>query len=103
MIFYWLPEKEAPMKFIERPAARMNLVSGRLCLDFVNTVDGWNPDPAGGKNDPFAAVARADKLNDYFDLLAWSLHTELLGAGEAQALAREAGHRDKEAVATLKR
>jgi predicted RNA-binding Zn ribbon-like protein len=103
MIFYWLLEKEAHMNFSERPAARMNLVGGRLCLDFVNTVGGWNHDPAGGKNDPFAAVARADKLNDYYDLLAWSLHVKLLGADEAQALAREAGRRDKEAAATLKR
>src|SRR5262245_396423 len=91
------------MNFNERPAARMNLVGGRLCLDFVNTVGGWSPDPASGKNDPYAAVARADKLNDYFDLLAWSLHTKLLGESEAQALARDAGRRDKEAAATLKR
>lgn len=91
------------MNFNERPAARMNLVGGRLCLDFVNTVGGWNPDPARGKSDPFAMVARADKLNDYVDLLAWSLHTGLLGENEAQALAREAGRRGKEAAATLDR
>src|SRR5262249_12237686 len=103
MIFYWLPEKEAPMNFSERPAARMNLVGGRLCLDFVNTVGGWNPDPARGKNDPFAAVVRADKLNDYFHLLALGLHTELRGANQAQALAREAWGRAKEAAATLNR
>jgi predicted RNA-binding Zn ribbon-like protein len=48
-------------------------------------------------------VARADKLNDYFDLLAWSLHTGLLGESEAQALARVAGRREKEAAATLRR
>jgi predicted RNA-binding Zn ribbon-like protein len=91
------------MNFSERPAARMNLVGGRLCLDFVNTVGGWYPDPARGKNDPFAAVARADKLNDYFDLLAWSMRTELLGENETQALAREAGRREKEAAATFER
>src|SRR5262249_27642872 len=91
------------MNFSERPAGRMNLVGGRLCLDFVNTVGGWRPDPARMKNDPFAAVARADKLNDYFDLLAWSLHANLFGANEAQALAREAGRREKEAAATLRR
>jgi len=91
------------MNFNERPAARMNLVGGRLCLDFVNTVGGWNPDPASGKNDPYAAVARADKLNDYFDLLVWGLHTGLFNENEAQALAREAGRREKEAAATLKR
>jgi len=91
------------MNFNERAAARMTLVGGRLCLDFVNTVGGWNPDPARGKHDPYAAVARADKLNDYFDLLAWSLHTGLFSENEAQALAREAGRREKEAAATLKR
>src|SRR5262249_58184282 len=31
------------------------------------------------------------------------LHTDLIGADEAQALAREAGRREKEAAATLKR
>jgi predicted RNA-binding Zn ribbon-like protein len=91
------------MNFSERAAARMKLVGERLCLDFVNTVGGWNPDPARAKSDLYAAVARADKLNDYFDLLAWGLHTKLLSEGEAQALAREAGRRDKEAAATLKR
>jgi predicted RNA-binding Zn ribbon-like protein len=91
------------MNFSERPAAQMNLVGERLCLDFVNTVGGWNPNPASARRDPYAAVARADKLNDYFDLLAWSLHAKLLREGEAQALAREAGRRDKEAAATLKR
>jgi predicted RNA-binding Zn ribbon-like protein len=91
------------MNFNERPAARMNLAGGRLCLDFVNTVGGWNADPARVKYDPYAAVARADKLNDYFDLLAWSLHAGLFSENEAQALAREAGRREKEAAATLKR
>jgi predicted RNA-binding Zn ribbon-like protein len=91
------------MNFNERPAARMNLVGGRLCLDFVNTVGGWNADTARGKYDPCAAVARADKLNDYFDLLAWSLHAGLFSENETQALAREAGRREKEATATLKR
>jgi predicted RNA-binding Zn ribbon-like protein len=91
------------MNFDERPAARMNLVGGRLCLDFVNTVGGWNADTARGKYDPCAVVARADKLNDYFDLLAWSLHAGLFSENEAQALAREAGRREKEAAATLKR
>jgi predicted RNA-binding Zn ribbon-like protein len=91
------------MNFRERPVAQMNMVGGRLCLDFVNTVGGWTPDPARDKSDPFAAIARADKLNDYVDLLAWSLRTGLLIENEAQALAREAGRRGKEAAATLKR
>jgi len=91
------------MNFSERPAAQANLAGGRLCLDFVNTVGGWNPDPAADKSSPFTAIARADKLNDYFDLLAWSLRTGLLEDNEAQALAREARRREKEAYAALKR
>ena len=91
------------MDLNERPAARMNLIGGRLCLDFVNTVGGWNPDPDGDKRDPFAAVARADKLNEYFDLLAWSLHTKILSEKESQTLARDARRREKEAASTLKR
>lgn len=91
------------MDLSERAAARMNLVGERLCLDFVNTVGGWIPDPARAKGDPYAAVARADKLNDYFDLLAWGLHAKLFDEDEARALAREAGRREKEAAATLKR
>jgi predicted RNA-binding Zn ribbon-like protein len=91
------------MSFIERPAARMKLVGERLCLDFVNTVGGWERAPAVAKGGAYAAVARDDKLNDYLDLLAWSLHAKLLSAGETQALAREAGRRDKEAAATFKR
>ncbi|HKQ76171.1 MAG TPA: ABATE domain-containing protein [Blastocatellia bacterium] len=91
------------MNFSERPAGRMNLTGGRLCLDFVNTVGGWTPDPAMDKGAPLSVIARADKLNDYFDLVAWSLHTGLLGEREAQALAREARRREKEAAAALKR
>lgn len=91
------------MNFSERSAARMKLVGERLCLNFVNTVGGWHPDPARDKSNPYAAVARNDKLNDYLDLLAWSLHTKLFSEAEAQALAREAGRRDKEAAATLRR
>jgi predicted RNA-binding Zn ribbon-like protein len=91
------------MNLEERPAAQMNLVGGRPCLDFVNTVGGWEPIPSRGKSDPFATRARADKLNDYFDLLAWGRHAGLLTEGDAQALAREAHRREKEAAAVFER
>jgi predicted RNA-binding Zn ribbon-like protein len=91
------------MNIAECPAAQMNLVGGRLCLDFVNTVGGWEQDPSKAKADLFAMVPRADKLSDYFDLLAWGRHTGLLNEDEAQALAREARRREKEAAATIKR
>lgn len=91
------------MNFSERAAAQMKLVGGRLCLDFANTVGGWNPDPARKKNDPLAFNARADKLGDYEDLLAWSWRVKLLTESEAKSLAREAGRREKEAASVLRR
>src|SRR5262245_38275263 len=91
------------MNLDERPAACMNLVGERLCLDFVNTVGGWETEPSKGKRDPFARVPRADKLSDYFDLLAWGRHAGLLNEDGAQALVRKAKRREKEAAATIKR
>ncbi|MCI0665052.1 MAG: CGNR zinc finger domain-containing protein [Acidobacteria bacterium] len=91
------------MRLRERPAARMKLVGGRLCLDFVNTVGGWKRDPGGERNDPFAMVARADKLVDYLDLAAWGQHSGVLSENEALALARAARQREREAAATLRR
>jgi predicted RNA-binding Zn ribbon-like protein len=88
------------MNLNERPAGRMKLVGGRLCLDFVNTVGGWE---GGEGSNPFAVVARADKLVEYLDLPAWGQHTGILTGNEAQALAREARRREREAGATLKR
>ncbi|MCI0390458.1 MAG: ABATE domain-containing protein [Acidobacteria bacterium] len=91
------------MDFRERAAARMNLVGGRLCLDFVNTVGGRKPDPAGKRNDPLAMLVRDDKFGDYLDLLAWCWHQGLLTEGAAQALAREARRREQEAADVLRR
>src|SRR5262245_13993268 len=87
----------------ERPAARMKLVGGRLCLDFVNTVGGWEPKPGREGNDPFAMIVRADKLVDYLDLAAWGQHSGMLSESEAQVLARIARRREREAAAILKR
>jgi len=91
------------MNLNERPAARMKLVGGRLCLDFVNTVGGWEPKPGREGNDPFAVVVRADKLVDYLDLAAWGQHSGMLSESEAHVLARIARRRAREAAATLKR
>ena len=68
-------------------AAEMRLVGGRLCLDFVNTVDGRQHDssPLG------------DKLDDYSDLVAWSQHSGIVRAAEAVRLIKES--RQKPAAA----
>jgi len=73
----------------------MKLVGGRLCLDFINTVDGRK----GG------AVLN-DKLGAYSDLVEWSRHTGIVTATEAGRLiqaskrkAREAGEVFDRAIA----
>jgi predicted RNA-binding Zn ribbon-like protein len=90
------------MELGERPAGKMKLVGGRLCLDFVNTVGGRRSDLRAKKSPGDPGIIR-DKLNDYIDLLAWSLHTELIAEKEAQALVREARRREKEASVVLAR
>lgn len=67
------------MEGLRSSAAEMRLVGGRLCLDFVNTVDGRQHDssPLG------------DKLDDYSDLVAWSQHSGIVTAAEAARLIKE--------------
>lgn len=80
------------------PAATMKLVGGDPCLDFVNSVGGRVPAVGGTQ-----ARVRADKLAGYPDLVAWSLHTELVGESTARSLLRLAAARPREARAALDR
>jgi predicted RNA-binding Zn ribbon-like protein len=66
------------MKGLKSSAAEMRLIGGRLCLDFVNTVDGRKHDSVLG-----------DKLEDYSDLVAWSQHSGIVTAAEVARLIRE--------------
>ena len=91
------------MDLSERPAAKMKLVGGRLFLDFINTVSGRSPDAARNSAGADAPVILRDKLNEYYDLLAWSRHTELLNEMDLQTLIREAGHRKNEAANVFER
>jgi len=49
-----------------RPAGAVNLVAGRLCLDFVNSVGARRVSTSG------EVTIRDEKLSDYLDLLAWA-------------------------------
>ena len=91
------------MDLSQRPAATMKLVGGRLILDFINTAGSRRPDPSQSRADPDAVVIVGDKLNDYFDLLAWAGHTGLLNERDLQRLIREAGRRVDEAANVLER
>jgi predicted RNA-binding Zn ribbon-like protein len=75
----------------ETNAGNLELIGGRLCLDFANTV-GWH-----GSNHP------QERLNSYSDLISWSKHVGILPDNEAQQLIHEAKLHSKEARAVLKR
>lgn len=72
-------------------AGTLNLLGGRLCLDFTNTVD-WH-----------ASEHPVEFLTSYAALVAWSWHAGVLSNREAQTLLEEAEHRPTEANAVLER
>ena len=80
------------MKALRSSAAEMRLVGGRLCLDFVNTVD--------GRND---SLPLGDKLEDYSDLVAWSQHAGIVTAAQAARLIKESKQKLATANTVLRR
>jgi len=81
----------------ERPASRVRLVGGRLCLDFVNSV-GARRVSANGK-----VTIRDEKLGDYLDLLAWARHAAALTERESNRLASDSASRAREAAMAFRR
>jgi predicted RNA-binding Zn ribbon-like protein len=73
-----------------RTASNLELVGGRLCLDFANTV-----------STRIEKLSR-DYLNAYGDLVAWGRHAGVLTDDEAQALHREAARRPHVGATALK-
>lgn len=67
------------------------LVGGRLCLDFVNTVDCRNSDQ------------QRDSLVSYENLILWSQHAEILTENETDSLRAEASAHPAEARRVLER
>jgi predicted RNA-binding Zn ribbon-like protein len=57
----------------ENPLAGLSLIGGRLCLDFVNTVDEYG-------------THQEDKLGAYADLAWWGLHAGALAEADAAPL-----------------
>jgi predicted RNA-binding Zn ribbon-like protein len=72
-------------------APPFELIAGRLCLDFVNTVN-ERPVRAGTRND----------LPDYASLLRWSQQAGILTARGAQELARRAAEQPVRAQRVLR-
>jgi len=91
------------MKVFNSSAAEMRLIGGRLCLDFVNTVDGRKNDSARRKSQSVNSLVLADKLGDYSDLVAWSQHSGIVTATEAGRLIQESKRKAAEASAVFDR
>jgi predicted RNA-binding Zn ribbon-like protein len=68
--------------------AAFELVGGRLCLDFVNTVEGLRRAPR-------------DLLAGYADLVAWAQQSGLLAAAEAQRLSKAGAAHPQRAARAL--
>ena len=85
------------MKAIQASAAaEMRLIGGRLCLDFINTVDGRKTDSPRRESHSVARVL-GDKLADYSDLVEWSRHSGIVTATEAKSLIQASKRKAREA------
>jgi predicted RNA-binding Zn ribbon-like protein len=68
-------------------AERWKFVSGRLCLDFVNTVGGRVTRPEGPAPTPdYQDFVLRDRLHDYADLIQWSREAGDLTPAELREL-----------------
>jgi predicted RNA-binding Zn ribbon-like protein len=75
----------------KRNAATVDLVGGKLCLDFTNTFE------------PRLGDYRSDYLASYADLVRWARHAGSLIEEEAQRLLLEAEDKPSEAMAAFER
>ncbi|HET9399613.1 MAG TPA: ABATE domain-containing protein [Candidatus Acidoferrales bacterium] len=92
-----MPSKHsAALPFAKRPAGTVNLIGGRLSLDFVNTVGARRIGPSG------QMLIRDEKLNDYFDLLAWARHADALTEAQVRRLGNMARAQFRRAKDTLR-
>ena len=91
------------MRVFKSSAAEMRLIGGRLCLDFVNTVDGRKNDSGRRKSQSVNSLVLGDKLGDYSDLVAWSRHSGIVTATEAGHLIQESKRKAAKARAVFDR
>jgi predicted RNA-binding Zn ribbon-like protein len=88
---------EEIMKAIPASAAEMRLIGGRLCLDFINTVDGRKSASARRESGSINRVVSGDKLGEYSDLVEWSRHAGVVTAKEAGHLLKTSKRKPTEA------
>jgi len=79
------------------------LVGGNVSLDFVNTAGGRISNPLKKKGRDYCDAFYSDKLENYADLLAWSLKAALIKEKEAKKLLQISKDIPRAAEAVLKR
>lgn len=101
---HWLRVRTVEiMKVLHSSAAVMKLIGGRLCLDFVNTVDGRKSDSPRRKSQSVNTLVLGDKLEDYSDLVEWSRHSGIITPTEAGRLIQESKQKTAGARAVFHR
>jgi predicted RNA-binding Zn ribbon-like protein len=89
------------MNLSDRPAAAAKRISGRLCLDFVNSAGGWDVQERAGKR-PLFTVHR-DRLCDFTDVAAFALNAGIVDGPRSRRLLDLAAARPEKAAAAWKR
>jgi predicted RNA-binding Zn ribbon-like protein len=79
------------------------LIGGRICLDFVNSVQGRITVPGSRRPRDYADHVVGERLISYEALLRWGTLTGALTRRQAGALAREASQHPARAAAVLAR
>lgn len=88
---------------LEARGQKFKTVGGRLCLDFTNTVGGRDSLETEQHTSRSDYAIRADKLEDYPDLVAWSVRAGSLTESEARGLLRMAKANPSAANSVFKR
>lgn len=88
MVIDIFPDAERDPRPVGRPISELGRIGGRLCLDFVNTVNGTRARPG-------------EWLVDYPTLVRWGREVGVLSPGRARKLLQRARDRPAEAEPAL--
>ena len=88
-------------RYIQLSDGEMKFVGGRLCLDFVNTVDVWASNGGGTHQRSYGDTPLREKIVDYDALVRWGQLAGVIGASEASQLVLYAARHVLDANSTL--
>lgn len=88
---------------LELNTGKFKLIGGNISVDFINTVSGRFTNPFKRAKRDYKDFYRSDKLENYADLLAWSLKCGLIDKKAAKSLFRLTENEPRKAERVLKR